>query len=76
MKRPTRRALEFDCMLLRVENWNLKHRPGADVIVTKDDGSEVRSKTRSEAHLLGGHTACVMVEGISGFYPLSRVRPL
>lgn len=75
MKRPTRHALQLDNMVLQVENWNLKHRPGADVIVTKDDGTEVHSKTRSEAHLLGGHTACVMVEGISGFYLLSRVRP-
>lgn len=47
---------------------------GTDVIVMKDDRSEVRTKTRSRGFLLGGHTACIMLEGISGAYSLERVR--
>lgn len=47
---------------------------GTDVIVTKDDRTEVHTKTRSPGFLLGGHTACIMLEGISGAYSLERVR--
>ncbi len=47
---------------------------GTRVVVTKDDGTEVVTKTRSAGFLLGGHTACIMLEGISGCYALERVR--
>ncbi len=56
-----------------VEQW--KDTPvGTAVIVTKDDRSEVPTKTDSGAFLLGGHTACIMLNGISGCYSLERVR--
>jgi hypothetical protein len=57
-----------------VNRWNKNHPPETPVVLTKDDGSEVETKTRSGAWLLGGHTAVVMVEGISGCYLLERVR--
>lgn len=60
---------------LAVENWNLKHAVGIPVVVTRDNGDELHTKTRSHAHLISGEIACVMVDGISGFYMLSRVRP-
>src|ERR1700687_43814 len=53
---------------------------GTPVIVTKDDGSEFHTKTRSKPWMLGassrdqGHTAVIMVEGITGGYGLWRVR--
>lgn len=47
---------------------------GTDVIVTKDRGEQVATKTRSIPFLLGGHTACIMLDGISGCYSLERVR--
>lgn len=47
---------------------------GTPVIVTKDNGTEFHTKTRSMAWLLGEHTAVIMVEGISGGYALERVR--
>lgn len=62
-----------------VDDWNKDHKPGIDVIVKKDDESEVRTKTRSEAYMLGasgdypGHTAMIMLEDISGCYSLDRV---
>lgn len=56
-----------------VEFWNDNHPPGTEVDVTKDNGDVVRTKTRSEAWLLGGPIAVVMVEGISGGYQLDRI---
>lgn len=65
--------------LALVEKW--KDVPdGTPVIVTKDDGSEVKTKKRSIPWMLGassrdpGHTAVMMVEGISGGYGLWRIR--
>lgn len=64
-----------------VEAWNKEHQPGLDVIVVKDDQKEERTKTRSEAFMLGssgdypGHTAMIQLDGISGCYSLDRVRP-
>jgi len=60
-----------------VEAWNSTHEEsGCAVRVRKDDGSEVETKTRSAAWLLGGHTAVILLEGISGAFMLNRVRLL
>lgn len=56
-----------------VARWNERHRIGAEVNVTRDDGSIMSTRTRSDAWLLGGHTAVIMVEGITGGYALERV---
>jgi len=63
-----------------VQEWNTKHHVGIAVIVIKDDKSEVSTKTRSKAFMLGengdypGHTAVIQIEGISGSYCLDWVR--
>lgn len=57
-----------------VDEWNAAHSIGAEVIVTKDLGQQVRTKTRSPAWVLSGHTAVIMVDGISGCYLLERVK--
>lgn len=65
----------------KVRRWNARHFVGDPVIVTKDNGERVPTVTRSEAWCLGantrgpGHTAVVLVEGISGAYLLDRVEP-
>ncbi len=66
-----------------VTKWNQDHKPGIDVIVTKDFGEpSVTTKTRSNAFMLGatgdypGHTAVIMLDGISGAYSLERVKPV
>jgi hypothetical protein len=72
--------------LALVEKWKTVPE-GTPVIVTKDDGAELRTKTRSIPWMLGadsrdpsdpthspGHTAVIMVEGITGGYGLWRVR--
>lgn len=54
-----------------VDAWT--HPEGTPVIFRKDDGSIVETKTRSGAWMLGGHSAVVMLDGISGCYSLERV---
>ena len=48
-------------------------REGESVIVTLDDGTKWKTKTRSEPWLLGGHTWVVQLEGRAGCYDLRRV---
>ena len=61
-----------------VDSW--KDVPeGTDVIVTldrfdKEGPGDKKTKTRSAPWLLGGHTAVILLEGISGGYSLERVR--
>lgn len=59
----------------QVFNWNQKHGLGTPVIVTMDSGEERKTVTRSRAEILSGHSAVIWLEGISGCYLLSRVRP-
>lgn len=47
---------------------------GTPVIVTKDDGSEFRTYTRSAPWQLGHGAWVVSVDGISGGYDLERIR--
>lgn len=56
-----------------VDQWNAQHPAGTAVTVRKDDGSEIQTKTRSEAAMLGGHTAVIWLDGMSGCYLLERV---
>lgn len=54
--------------------WNAAHPIGTEVIVTRDNGDRVQTRTRSTAWMLGCEPV-VKVEGISGGYALERVRP-
>jgi len=59
-----------------VADWNDKYSVGTVVVVTKDRGEQVYTKTRSIAQLGGGGAvAVIFLEGISGYYDLSRVMP-
>lgn len=58
-----------------VEKWNAQHFVGTAVRVTKDNGMQIETRTRSAAYLLGG-TAVIMLAGISGYYALSRVKAI
>ena len=60
-----------------VVEWNRAHKQvGAKVRVLKDDGSTMETIATTEAFLLGGHTACIFLHGISGAYSLARVTAL
>jgi hypothetical protein len=47
---------------------------GTEVVLTKDFGGEFRTRTGSPPKMLGGHTAVIWLEGVSGCYSLERVR--
>lgn len=60
----------------RVDEFNTACDVGQHVNVRLDSGEVKTTTTRSEAQMMGGHTAVVWLEGISGAYPLDRVTPL
>ena len=69
-----RRAVQGDPKA-QAEVWNARHPSGTEVNVKLDNGDIWPTKTRSEAWVLGDHTAVVMLEGRSGGYLLERVQP-
>ena len=61
--------------LRAVHAWNQKNPVGTKVIVALDSGKEKTTTTASDAWLLGGHSAVVMLDGVSGCYALGKVKP-
>jgi len=62
-----------------VDEWNVKYPVGTPVTryaVVSPLRLPTVTKTRSEAWLMGGHTAMVMVEGVSGGVMVESVVPL
>lgn len=55
-------------------DWNAKHPVGASVFLAKDNGTEVATKTRSEAYVCDSGYPVVFLEGIAGYYLMDRVR--
>jgi hypothetical protein len=47
---------------------------GTEVLVTKDDGLEYPTRTRSAPWTVADRTPLILLEGITGGYALSRVR--
>jgi hypothetical protein len=68
MKKPNLRKLQAE-----VDGWNASNGVGAEVVVRKDDGSTVRTRTRSAAEVLSGHSAVVWLEDVRGCHALSHV---
>ena len=60
----------------RCAAFNADNPVGQRVIVRKDMGEAVETVTRSEAQVLGGHSAVIWLDGISGCYLLDRVTPV
>jgi len=61
---------------MTADQWNAAYKSGQPVIVKLDTGKMWATKTRSEAWNLGHGQPVVMLEGRSGGYDLSRVRPI
>jgi hypothetical protein len=61
---------------LEVENWNLTYPVGQRVTLTKDSGHVIETITRSEAEVASSGHAVIWLVGISGYYLLSRVKPV
>lgn len=72
-KRPTPAQLQKAC-----EDWNAKYPIGTPVTRYRLIGplkEPEATKTRSEAWVMGGHSAMVMVEGVAGGVVLESVVP-
>ncbi|MGR0185380.1 hypothetical protein [Azospirillum aestuarii] len=57
----------------QVNAWNSQNPVGAKVVVRRDDGTSNITVTTSEAWVLSGHSAVILLKGISGCYLLNRV---
>lgn len=70
--RRQRSLAELDAEVLR---WNAQHKTGTEVIYHPVIGEKAgkRTRTRSAAFVLSGHTACVFVEGVSGCVALEAI---
>lgn len=66
-------ARTIDSPQMIVDTWNGDNLIGTSVIVTKDDGEEMQTKTRSSAWLVGS-IPVIQIEGVAGCYALERVR--
>lgn len=55
--------------------WNARYPVGVRVTVLMDDGTILRTRTRTPAWTLGDGAPVVSVEGITGGYDLARVVP-
>ena len=56
-----------------VEDWNTHCPVGTRILVRMDDGSPLKSSTRSEAWIKAGSTPLIQVVGITGSLLLERV---
>jgi hypothetical protein len=54
--------------------WNAVNPVGCDVVLTRDNGEQLQTKTRSAAEVLSGHSAVIWLDGVRGCYLLDRVR--
>lgn len=59
----------------KVDTWNATHQVGETIQYRDDVGKIIESKTRSEAWVLGGHSAVIQIEGRSGCYDFERILP-
>jgi hypothetical protein len=73
MKPPGPKALEHIVKL-----WNSKYPVGTKVQVRKvlTDVAFIETVTTSEAYVLSGHSAVIMLKGISGCYALTHCSPV
>lgn len=62
-------------LLRECERFNQQVAVGAPVVVTRDNGDEFHSTTRTVAQVIGDHSAVVWVDDRRGCFPLDRVKP-
>lgn len=60
-----------------VAEWNRLHAVGTAVLAFPGtrDGRSLKTRTRSEAWVMGGHTAVVLVDGYPGCIALTHIDP-
>lgn len=62
-----------EVMKSKIEVFNEKHSVVSPVVVVKDAGEKIMATIKYPARVMGGHTAVVWLDGISGAYSLNRV---
>lgn len=55
-------------------DWNKANPVGCNVILSKDSGEQLPTKTRSEAYVCDSGYPVIFLEGIRGYYLLDRVK--
>lgn len=69
MKKTNVKKMQAEC-----DAFNAAHPVGTDVLVKLDFVDEpFRTKTRSPAQILSGHSSVIWLENVSGCYLLDRV---
>jgi hypothetical protein len=69
MRKPNVKKMQDEC-----DRFNTQNKIGADVFVKLDGVDEpFRTRTRSEARILSGHSVVIWLENVSGCYLLDRV---
>lgn len=58
----------------KIEQWNCLRPVGTPCSLVLDDGTQVETRVRSEAWLLGSGRAVVKIEGYPGGWDISRIR--
>ncbi len=72
IKRLSIKKLQAEC-----DRFNAAVPVGGRVLVNLDNHDEpMETTTRSAAEVLNGHSAVVWLNGVRGFYLLSRVKPV
>lgn len=74
--KPASQAARAKSAKQQVDRWNRHHQVGTPVLVQRDNGEILATKTRSEAAVMASGVAVVWVEGIAGCYLLDRVRAI
>lgn len=70
MNRPNPKKLQT-----AVDSWNCNNQIGAPIYYRNDLGKITETTTRTDASVLGGHTAVIWLDGVSGCVSLDRVQP-
>jgi hypothetical protein len=69
VKRPNVKKMQADC-----DRFNAANPVGSEVFVKLDGVDEpFKTRTKSEAQILSGHSAVIWLENVSGCYLLDRV---
>lgn len=58
------------------EAWNREHPQGCVVVLRRDDGSCLTTRTRSVAYVSASGHPVIFVDDVAGHYLLSRVHPV
>lgn len=70
MKKPNIKKIQAEC-----DAFNSKNPIGTEVFVQLDGVDEpFRTRTRSDAQILSGHSAVIWLDNVCGCYLLDRVR--